>query len=106
MMKVLDPHEIASVVGGLTDQQIIDSMPASARSIMGKESSGRTNAQNPHSTAFGAFQMIDSQRKHYMGADWQSTDLAKQYAAASAYVKDRYGSWDNAQAFWQAHNWY
>ena len=81
-------------------------MPASARWIMQHESGGNPRAQNPHSTAYGAFQMLKATRKQYMGADWQSSDLAKQYAGASKYVNQRYGGWDNAKSFWQRHHWY
>jgi hypothetical protein len=41
-----------------------------------------------------------------MGRDYQSTDFSKQYAAASHYVRDRYGSWEGAKSFWQRHHWY
>jgi hypothetical protein len=94
--------ELSGVSGGFSASQ----MPASARWIMQHESGGSTHAKNPHSTAFGAFQMIKANRKHYMGANWQSTDLGLQYTAASRYVRDRYGSWDRAKAFWQRHRWY
>ncbi|HEX5061441.1 MAG TPA: transglycosylase SLT domain-containing protein [Kofleriaceae bacterium] len=97
--KTLDSEQLLDINGGLD-------MPASARWIMQHESSGNPRAQNAHSTAFGAFQMLKATRKQYMGADWQSTDLAKQYAGASKYVNQRYGGWDNAKAFWQRHHWY
>ena len=41
--------------------------------------------------------MINSTRKHYMGANYQSGDLGTQYSAASHYVRDRYGSWAGAR---------
>ena len=59
-----------------------------------------------HSSAFGAFQMIEATRKRYMGADYQSTDFSKQYSAATRYVTDRYGSWERAKSFWVGHHWY
>lgn len=92
-------EQLATVQGGVA-------MPASARWIMMHESGGNPRAQNPHSTAFGAFQMLKATRKQYMGADWQSTDLGKQYEGASKYVNQRYGGWDNAQRFWKSHHWY
>ena len=91
---------------------------AAANWIMMHESGGSTTAGHLHaqgrgdgtpgnySSAFGAFQMIESTRKRYMGADYQSTDFGKQYAAATRYVTDRYGSWEAAQGFWKAHHWY
>lgn len=81
-------------------------MNADARWIMMHESGGNPRARNAHSSAFGAFQMIKANRKALMGADWQSTDLNKQYAAATKYVNQRYGGWHNARSFWQRHHWY
>jgi hypothetical protein len=98
-MKTLDLDQLDSVHGGVD-------MPASARWIMQHESGGNTHAQNAHSTAFGAFQMLKATRRQYMGANWQSTDLGAQYNAASRYVQQRYGGWDNAKSFWQRHHWY
>ncbi len=105
----LTDGELATAHGG---------MSAAARFIMMHESGGSTTAghlnkmgrgdgtRGNHSSAFGAFQMIKANRRHYMGADYQSTDFAKQYAAASHYVRDRYGSWEGAQRFWMSHHWY
>jgi hypothetical protein len=102
------------------DQLVIPhgGIPSSAHWIMMRESGGSTTAGHlysqgrgdgtpgNHSSAFGAFQMIEANRKRYMGADYQSTDFSKQYAAATRYVTDRYGSWEGAQAFWQKNHWY
>lgn len=105
----------------LTSEQLVipyGGIPASAQWIMMHESGGSTTAGHlhkqgrgdgtpgNHSSAFGAFQMIESTRRHYMGADYQSTDFSKQYSAATRYVTDRYGTWDAAKSFWQGHRWY
>jgi hypothetical protein len=105
----------------LTDEQLVTAngaISASARFVMMHESGGSTTAghlhkqgrgdgtRGNHSSAFGAFQMIEATRKQYMGRDYQSTDFTKQYAAASRYVSDRYGGWDGAAAFWRRHHWY
>lgn len=95
--ETLDPSQLATASGG---------MDANARWIMQHESGGDTHAQNAHSTAFGAFQMLKATRKQYMGSNWQSTNLGDQYAAASHYVQQRYGSWSGAKSFWQRHHWY
>jgi hypothetical protein len=102
------------------DQLVIASggIPAAASWIMQHESGGSPTAghlhaqgrgdgtSGNHSSAFGAFQMIEATRKQYMGADYQSTDFNKQYAAATRYVNARYGGWDAAKTFWQGHRWY
>ena len=91
---------------------------SAANFIMQHESGGRATAGHLHkmgrgdgtrgnqSSAYGAFQMIESTRKHYMGKDYQSSDINKQYAAASHYVNDRYGGWSGAESFWKKHHWY
>src|SRR5689334_3104430 len=106
---LISADELAIASGGID--------PA-AQWIMMHESGGTTTAGHlhaqgrgdgtpgNHSSAFGAFQMIEATRKHYMGADYQSTNFAKQYAAATRYVTDRYGSWGAAQRFWKTHHWY
>jgi Transglycosylase SLT domain len=93
-------------------------MDPAAKWIMQHESGGSPTAGHLHSqgrgdgtrgnqsSAFGAFQMIQSTRKQYMGKDYQSTDLGKQYAAATKYVDQRYGSWSHAESFWKSHRWY
>src|ERR1044072_9445871 len=91
---------------------------AAAQWIMMRESGGSTTAGHlhsqgrgdgtpgNHSSAFGAFQMIEGTRRHYMRADYQSSDFSRQYSAATRYVSDRYGWWDAAKGFWQAHRGY
>ncbi len=97
--ETISPDLLERAIGGV-------SMPASAKWIMQHESGGNSHAKNPTSTAYGAFQMLKATRKQYMGADWQSSDLGKQYAGATKYVDKRYGSWDKAESFWKAHHWY
>ena len=87
-------------------ERVHGGMGADARWIMMHESGGNTHARNPTSSAFGAFQMLKATRRQYMGADWQSTDLNKQYAGATRYVNQRYGGWSQARHFWQSHHWY
>ncbi len=105
----------------LTDEELVTAhggMSAAASFIMQHESGGNPNAgflhkqgrgdgtRGNHSSAFGAFQMTEGTRRQYMGSNYESRDLATQYAAASRYVNDRYGGWDGAQRFWQRHRWY
>jgi hypothetical protein len=109
--ETLDHDQLLSANGGLA-------MDPAARWIMQHESGGDPHAghlyaqgrgdgtRGNHSSAYGAFQMINSTRKQYMGSNYQSGDLGAQYAAASHYVRDRYGSWGAAKRFWQAHRWY
>jgi septal ring factor EnvC (AmiA/AmiB activator) len=74
--------------------------------IIMHESGGDPTADNPTSTAFGLGQLLLGNRILYLGQDYATTDCGKQLSAFRAYVRDRYGTAENAQAFWQANGWY
>jgi hypothetical protein len=72
--------------------------------IAAKESSYNPGAQNGHSTAYGLFQ--------FLNGTWGGTGVSKtsdpvsQSVAAVNYIKQRYGTAQNALAFWQRNGWY
>ena len=74
--------------------------------IIMKESGGDPTADNPRSTAYGLGQLLIDGRRHYLGANADTTDCALQLQAFRGYVRDRYGTADNARAFWVSHGWY
>lgn len=74
------------------------SAEASARAwIVQRESGGDYNARN--GKYIGKYQLD----KSYLNDDYSP---ANQEKTAERYVKQRYGSWVNAQKHWQTHNWY
>ena len=74
------------------------SAEASARAwIVQRESGGDYNARN--GKYIGKYQLD----KSYLNGDYSP---ANQEKTAERYVKQRYGSWVNAQKLWQTHNWY
>ena len=81
-------------------------LSASERFIIQHESGGSTTAKNPHSSAFGLGQLIAANRRHYLGANANTTDPGLQLRAFRAYVHDRYGNANHAAAFWRSHHWY
>ena len=76
--------------------------------IIAHESGGNPTARNPTSTASGLYQMINGTWKAYGGSTPTAAQasVAEQNAVADRYVAARYGSWENAQAFWQSHGYY
>jgi hypothetical protein len=74
--------------------------------IIMKESGGDPTADNPRSTAFGLGQLLLDGRRRYLGANYATTDCGLQLQAFRAYVRDRYGTAENARAFWLSHGWY
>jgi hypothetical protein len=90
-----------SAGGGMTDPNLAF--------LISKESGGRTDADNPTSTAFGLGQLIEANRKAYgqkFGFDPNTTDYNQQLTMMTQYIKDRYGSTENAAKFWKEHGWY
>ena len=74
------------------------SAEASARAwIVQRESGGDYNARN--GKYIGKYQLD----KSYLNGDYSP---ANQEKTAERYVKQRYGSWVNAQKHWQTHDWY
>lgn len=65
--------------------------------IVMKESGGNYNARNGR--YIGAYQLTNT----YLNGDYSPEN---QDRVAEQYVKNRYGSWMNAAAFWQTHHWY
>ena len=65
--------------------------------IASRESGGSYSARNGQ--YIGKYQLSAS----YLGGDYSA---ANQERVADNYVKSRYGSWSNAQSFWQANGWY
>jgi hypothetical protein len=79
------------------------------KQIIQKESSFRTTAKNPKSSAFGLGQLIKSNRVKYaqkIGTHPDTTDEHDQILMFRHYTKDRYGTAERAWEFWKQNNWY
>jgi septal ring factor EnvC (AmiA/AmiB activator) len=98
-----DPAPPVPLRNGLCD---LSGTSAAERWIIMHESGGDPTADNPSSTAFGLGQLLLGNRILYLGKDYATTDCGKQLAAFRTYVRERYGTAEAAQAFWQAHGWY
>ena len=82
----------------------ISSLPDSAKWIMQKESGGNIHATNGR--YYGLFQLDKSYYQNLCGKSYDQTNEADQIKAATAYMKQRYNTWDKAKAFWQANGWW
>lgn len=75
--------------------------------LVRRESSFNPRAKNPKSTAYGYGQFLAATRANYekkMGLDYDNP--VHQLVMMMQYVKDRYGTPDQAIAFHDAKNWY
>lgn len=67
--------------------------------IAQRESGGSYTAYNPNGGYYGRYQLNPALVSY-------GASPAEQEAAADSYVYGRYGSWENAQAFWANNGWY
>jgi hypothetical protein len=77
---------------------------AALSTIIQRESSWDPTNQNPRSTAYGLFQFLNGTWAT-VGAT-KTSDPAQQTLAGIGYIRQKYGTAQNALAFWNAHGWY
>lgn len=102
--QAIEAAELDTAQGGVRIN--MGQLSSSERYIISHESGGSTTAKNPSSTAFGLGQLLIANRRHYLGANANTTDPNLQLKAFRGYVHDRYGTADRAAAFWRSHHWY
>jgi hypothetical protein len=97
-------------VSALSHAMALEGVPASWQPgltfIMAQESGGKVNAQSPVHSARGLYQLTAA-NYHYNPKGAASFGNAVEEAQGGIrYIRARYGSADNAVAFWQQHRWY
>lgn len=105
------PGGMPAPAGGQGGQTVgsVGGLSSAEAWIIQHESGGDPTADNPHSTAFGIWQGLAGTRETYarqFGFSPNTTNVNEQLVMFRAYVRDRYGSAENAQKFWQEHGWY
>ena len=95
--EVASPVEEASTPASAPVQEVTQSTNSAKEWIASKESSGNYDARNGRYV--GRYQLDAS----YLNGDFSPTN---QERVVEQYVSERYGSWENAQAFWLANGWY
>lgn len=95
--EVASPVEEVSTPASAPAQEVAQSTNSAKEWIASKESSGNYDARNGRYV--GRYQLDAS----YLNGDFSP---ANQERVVEQYVSERYGSWENAQAFWLANGWY
>lgn len=95
--EVASPVEEVPTPASAPVQEVAQSTNSAKEWIASKESSGNYDARNGRYV--GRYQLDAS----YLNGDFSP---ANQERVVEQYVSERYGSWENAQAFWFANGWY
>jgi len=97
-------------INALSQAMALEGVPASWQPgltfIMARESGGKVDAQSPIHSARGLYQLTAA-NYHYNPQGAASFGNAVEEAQGGIrYIRARYGTADNAVAFWNRHRWY
>jgi hypothetical protein len=103
---VIPDHAAAALQQAMTLEGVPKSWHDSLRFIVAQESEGEVNAKSPIHSARGLFQLTAA-NYHLNPNGAQSFGNAVEEAQGGIrYIKQRYGTAENAAAFWRQHSWY
>ena len=74
--------------------------------IMAQESGGKVDAKSPIHTARGLYQLTAANYHHNPRGAASFGDAVEEAQGGIRYIQQRYGTADNAVAFWRSHHWY
>jgi hypothetical protein len=94
----------------LTRAMALEGVPLSWQSglrfIMAQESGGQVNVRNPVHSARGLFQLTAANYHLNPNGAGSFGNAVEEAQGGIRYIQQRYGTADNAVAFWQQHHWY
>ena len=74
--------------------------------IMAQESGGKVDAKSPIHTARGLYQLTAANYHHNPRGAASFGDAVEEAQGGIRYIRARYGTAENAAAFWRQHRWY
>jgi hypothetical protein len=104
-----------SIIPALSDAALqqamkLEGLPQSWQSglrfIMAQESGGQVGARNPIHSARGLFQLTAAHYHLNPNGAHSFGNAVEEAQGGIRYIQQRYGTADNAVAFWQQHHWY
>jgi SLT domain-containing protein len=74
--------------------------------IMAQESGGKVDAKSPIHSARGLYQLTAANYHHNPRGPASFGDAVEEAQGGIRYIRARYGTAENAAAFWRQHRWY
>jgi SLT domain-containing protein len=96
----------AALTQAMSVKGIPQSWQSGLRFIMAQESGGQVNAKNPVHSARGLFQLTAANYHLNPNGARSFGNAVEEAQGGIRYIQQRYGSADNAVAFWRQHHWY
>jgi hypothetical protein len=103
---VIPAHSGAALQQAMRLEGVPDSWQPSLRFIMAQESSGKVDARNPVHSARGLFQLTAANYHLNPNGARSFGNAVEEAQGGIRYIQPRYGTADNAVAFWHQHRWY
>jgi hypothetical protein len=104
------PPVAAGGSAALDRAMALENVPTSWKSglrfIMAQESGGRVDARSPVHSAHGLFQLTAANYGYNPHGAASFGNGVEEAQGGIRYIRQRYGTADNAVQFWQSHHWY
>jgi hypothetical protein len=99
-----------AAINALSQAMTLEGVPASWQPsltfIMAHESGGKVDAQSPVHSARGLYQLTAANYHFNPNGAASFGNAVEEAQGGIRYIRARYGTADNAVAFWQQHHWY
>ena len=96
----------AALSRAMTLEGVPQSWRAGLRFIMAQESGGQVSVKNPVHSARGLFQLTAANYHLNPSGAASFGNAVEEAQGGIRYIQQRYGTADNAVAFWRQHHWY
>jgi hypothetical protein len=99
-----------AAINALTQAMTLEGVPASWQPgltyIMAHESGGKVDAKSPVHSARGLYQLTAANYHYNPNGAASFGNAVEEAQGGIRYIRARYGTADNAVAFWHQHHWY
>jgi hypothetical protein len=105
-LSIIPPQSDAALQQAMKLEGVPQSWQSGLRFIMAQESGGQVGAKNPVHSARGLFQLTAANAHLNPNGARSFGNAVEEAQGGIRYIQQRYGTPDNAVAFWQQHHWY
>ncbi len=103
---VIPAQSDAALTQAMTAEGVPQTWQSGLRFIMAQESGGRVDVKNPVHSARGLFQLTAANYHLNPNGAGSFGNAVEEAQGGIRYIQQRYGTADNAVAFWRQHRWY
>ena len=105
-VSMIPPQTDAALQQAMALEGVPDAWQSGLRFIMAQESGGRVDAENPVHSARGLFQLTAVHYRLNPNGVRSFGNAVEEAQGGIRYIRQRYGTADQAVAFWRQHHWY